>query len=269
MRHWSLGHLTVLGTSPADLVEIAARAGYDAVDPLVGMPANPSYPIMPIRANDPETRRMAAALKSNGLYIQNADGLVLGGATDHDLCKSVIEVLHDLGAHSLNVVVFDNDLSRALADLVAIDLLCQQAGIKVSIEFLAFATIRSPDEALNLIARTGSSNIRIMVDALHLAQADVAPSTLRDIDPARIACAQLCDAPANLDFESYQRRAIYDRLAPGEGQLPLVDLMRVLPADMVCSVEVPREDETDLLARARRMLDCAREVDRKASAGVA
>lgn len=67
MRRWSLGQLTVVGVRPWELVEIAARAGYDAVDPLVGLVDLPAIPTVPLKAGDPDTVRMAQALKANGI----------------------------------------------------------------------------------------------------------------------------------------------------------------------------------------------------------
>ena len=58
MRRWSLGQLTVIGVRPWELVEIAARSGYDAVDPLVGLVDFPGLPVVPLREGNPDTIRM-------------------------------------------------------------------------------------------------------------------------------------------------------------------------------------------------------------------
>jgi sugar phosphate isomerase/epimerase len=263
MRRWSLGQLTVIGVRPAELVEIAARAGYHAVCPIVGLVPVKGLDLIPLRAGDPDTKAMAASLKSNGIQVQNADGYILGPDTDRDEMQRMTDLMAEFGARNINAIVFDEDLGRGAAQLAALDSMAQAVGMTISLEFMAFSPIVTPQQAMDLIATTGSANIGIMLDALHLAQSGAAAGDCRSTD---ILGAQICDAPRNLSFEEYCRMAIEERFAPGEGELPLTDFMAVLPRELTCSVEVPRLNEPDLTVRAKRMLDLARQIDRNASA---
>ncbi|HEX5776856.1 MAG TPA: hypothetical protein VFX95_09280, partial [Caulobacteraceae bacterium] len=70
--------------------------------------------------------------------------------------------------------------------------------------------------------------------------------------------AQICDAgpdmPAPRDTPALIREARTGRLLPGEGVLPLKDLVAALPANVPLAIEAPCRATTDLpaLERARR-----------------
>lgn len=263
MRNWSLGHLTVVRARPAELVEIAARAGYDAVCPIVGLVSYEGVPVIPLRMGDPDTLAMARALKSTGLRINTADGFVLSDHTDMQRAAAAVSLMAEMGAGNINVIVSDSDLSRGFDHLCALASMAQSAGVPVALEFTPLSSIASMQDALRWIERTGSANIGLMVDQLHLAQSGEAPADVAKLDPSLVRAAQLCDAPAGMDFAAYAHRAIYERMAPGDGELPVREFMAALPPGLTCALEVPRMDETDLTARAQRMITAARSSDRR------
>jgi hypothetical protein len=90
----------------------------------------------------------------------------------------------------------------------------------------------------------------------HVALADLA--ALRAADPGLLTYVQLCDAPLAAPPDPvHEARAA--RLLPGEGQLPLPDLLTALPDGIPVTVEAPRAaDDTspeEFAARARLALD--------------
>ena len=63
---------------------------------------------------------------------------------------------------------------------------------------------------------------------------------LAEIDPALIGYVQICDGPAGMPSgEVYFDQALHQREVPGEGQLPLVEMMACIPEHIVASMEVP------------------------------
>jgi hypothetical protein len=78
------------------------------------------------------------------------------------------------------------------------------------------------------------------------------------VDPALLPYAQICDAgaemPAPTDAPALIREARTGRLLPGEGVLPLRELVAVLPAGIPLAIEAPVRATAALPAveRARR-----------------
>jgi sugar phosphate isomerase/epimerase len=84
------------------------------------------------------------------------------------------------------------------------------------------------------------------------------PAHIADVDPALLRYAQICDASADMpgpgDTPALIREARTGRLLPGDGVLPLADLVAALPDTAVPAVEAPCRAIADLPAaeRARR-----------------
>jgi sugar phosphate isomerase/epimerase len=85
------------------------------------------------------------------------------------------------------------------------------------------------------------------------------------VDPELISYVQLCDAPlAAPGAGPASAEAVHEaraaRLLPGEGQLPLRELLAALPDGIPVAVEAPRSADdgdgpSEFAARARRALD--------------
>jgi len=56
---------------------------------------------------------------------------------------------------------------------------------------------------------------------------------------------QLSDAPLKPRIPSYMEEATFERMVPGEGELPLSDMLAAMPADLVVSLEVPLRSQAE------------------------
>jgi sugar phosphate isomerase/epimerase len=82
-------------------------------------------------------------------------------------------------------------------------------------------------------------NFNLLVDSMHWFRLGNTVEQLAALPPGIVGYAQLCDAPATPRFETYLEEAMYERMVPGEGELPLAEFVRALPADIIVSLEVP------------------------------
>jgi sugar phosphate isomerase/epimerase len=82
------------------------------------------------------------------------------------------------------------------------------------------------------------------------------------LDPEHIAYAQLNDTTLEPRIDNYMEEAMYERLVPGEGELPLRDILSALPSDVVIELEVPRRSlalaGVSPIDRLRPCVDAAR-----------
>jgi sugar phosphate isomerase/epimerase len=98
----------------------------------------------------------------------------------------------------------------------------------------------------------------VLVDALHFSRSGGIPAHIGQVDPALLRYAQICDAsadvPAPTDTAALIREARTGRLLPGEGALPLAELVAALPAGVPLAIEAPCRATAELppAERARR-----------------
>jgi sugar phosphate isomerase/epimerase len=59
------------------------------------------------------------------------------------------------------------------------------------------------------------------------------------LDPKLIGYAQMCDAPLVSKGGTYMQEAMFARMVPGTGELPLREGIAALPADLEFGPEVP------------------------------
>lgn len=109
-----------------------------------------------------------------------------------------------------------------------------------------------------MVARSKRTNTSVVVDALHFSRSGGWPAHVGQVDPALFRYAQICDASAEMpgptDTPNLIREARTGRLLPGEGVLPLRELVAALPAGIPLAIEAPSRATADLpaLERARR-----------------
>ena len=92
----------------------------------------------------------------------------------------------------------------------------------------------------------GRSNAALCVDPLHVTRSGAAAADLRKLDPRLVPYVQLCDGllePGEPDPDGLGRAAPERRCMPGEGMLPLRDILAAVPAGIPISVEVPKEND--------------------------
>jgi sugar phosphate isomerase/epimerase len=264
-----IGHLTMLDVAPPDLVRSAAAAGFDFVGlrVAVGGPSEESWGLAP---GSPMLRETLTALADTGLTVNDVDVLALRAGVRPAAFEPALATAAALGARSA-IVLVDDDLDRAgdaLAELVP---LAAGYGVRVLVEPMSYARMRTLAQARALADRV--PGLGIMVDPLHLTRAGDTLDAVRALDPALVPCLQLCDAPLRtpehlpqghrlprgqspgVDVRQYEARAW--RLPPGEGELPLAAFTAALPGVPI-SVEAPnlalsgRLDPTALARRHRQ-----------------
>lgn len=257
-RPLGLGHFTFLALPPADLVRLARAAGFD----FVGLRFHPVAPgqlhWLPDAADLTELRRV---LEGEGIGLYDIETVVIDAAFDPAALIPALDAAAALGARRINTCAdrFDGLPARfaRLCDLAA------ERGLGVDIECMAWRGIDTPRACLDLIADSGAGNAGYLVDALHHVRCGGTVAQIAATDPGRIASAQLCDAPATapVGHEARIAEARGQRLIPGEGALPLADLLGALPRHTVLSVELPSglddrppPDRARAICRATRAL---------------
>jgi sugar phosphate isomerase/epimerase len=257
-RPISLAHLTVLDTTPPELVTVAAAAGFRTVG--IRLTATPSVGVPPYDClrEGPMLRETLARMKDTGVSVLDTEFLRFEPERPAGIPEGFLEVSARLGARHVLVMSAEPQEARTLERFGD---LCDQAaayGLHVNLEFAVYTGVRTLAHAADLIARSKRANASILIDALHFSRSGGLPAHVRAVDPSLFRYAQLCDAgpdrPAPSDAPALIREARTGRLLPGEGVLPLRELVAALPPGLPLAIEAPCRDTAHLpaLERARR-----------------
>jgi sugar phosphate isomerase/epimerase len=131
-------------------------------------------------------------------------------------------------------------------------------GLNVCLEFAIYTGVRTLAHAAHVVAQAKRANASVLIDALHFSRSGGVPAHVASVDPSLFRYAQLCDAgpdmPAAQDTPALIREARTGRLLPGEGVLPLAELVAALPDTVPLAIEAPCRAIADLPAveRAKR-----------------
>jgi sugar phosphate isomerase/epimerase len=258
---FSLAHLTLLNLSPPDLIEVAARCGYDYVSlrPIAVTADEPKYPFGEDKELFAATRRKLA---DTGLKLLDIELVRVVEGIDARSCLPAFEAAAALGGKHVLSSVWTPDRDFAVDRFAEICALAKPFGLAVSLEFVSFADVSTLAQAAGIVAAAGADNAGICVDTLHF---DRASTDLRELDnlaPSLFRFAQLCDAvkqhPASREEAIFTARS--DRKFCGEGGLDVADIVNRLP-QVPYSLEIPNAAlalTMPPLAYARRCLDTAK-----------
>lgn len=248
----ALAPLGFLELPPTELIAVAAGAGFAsvAVRARAATPGGVEYPLEPGSAALRETRGRS---QDAGIGIAQLEMVSLERATVAADYEAMLAGGAELGCRRVVASGNDPDLALVADRLGSLCELAAAYGMVVDLEFMPFRPLMTLPQADAAITQAGAENGRIMIDALHLLRSGGTVELLRGIDPRRLGVVQICDAPLRApppDMLADEAREA--RLVPGEGELPLVEILRALPADIVIAAECPIQRQHPDLAPAER-----------------
>jgi sugar phosphate isomerase/epimerase len=272
MDQLGIGFLSVFGLPPVEFVDLAADLGCRYISTVVqGQPLVPlGFP--PFSLKDVALRRdLLAAMNHRGVTISLGDGfLVLPGAEMRRFSAD-LDVLAELGVPWINAVSLDPDLSRTFDQFAALAELAAQRNIQTAVEPVPGLTVGDLSTALAALEHVRRHDFRLLIDTMHLVRSGSSAADLAAIDPDHIGYAQLNDTTLQPRTDNYMEEAMYERMVPGEGELPLVDILSALPPDIVIELEIPRRSlalaGVSPIDRLRPCVDAARRLLSEVSTG--
>lgn len=258
-RPLSLAHLSLIASPPEDMIRIAAQAGFDLVD-LRLSPATPADRVYDDRERLALCRALLPLLRDNGLAVWDVEIIRLGDTTRPESHLPLMEAAALLGARRMKVVCDTGDHARAAILLARLAELAAPFGLTLDLEYMIFSGVKSLDAALAVRAEAAQSNLQVLVDALHWMRAGEDLAGIASAPVGALGYVQLCDGPcqAPVGREALIHEARNDRLAPGDGEFPLTQLLDAMPKACIASIEVPMPPGGDPLAHAKRLHDSAR-----------
>jgi sugar phosphate isomerase/epimerase len=244
---------TLIGTPLEPLIEAAGSAGLGAITLTAGM----YEACRAAGVSDAQLRRLLAA---NGVKVHAIDPLigVLPGTPrpadvpaenrayfefTEERCYRAAEALE---AETVNLAHFGGGAVAEQDFIECLGPLAERArarGLRLTLEFLPESAIPDLSSAQRLVTAVGAANLGVMLDTWHFARTHGTGEQLRGLPRGLISGLQISDRREPPPGTPYA--PMFGRLLPGEGELPLVPLLRDLLArepGLTVGVEVFSEE---------------------------
>jgi sugar phosphate isomerase/epimerase len=247
-RPFSLAHLTMLSVPPPQLIETAARAGYQYVSlrPIpVGAPNEPLYPF----GTDRELRALTkAALAATGVGLLDIEvARIVKDVTPRSYLFA-LEAAAELGGRHVLSSAWCDDRPYVLEFFGELCDLALPFGLTVDLEFVTWSGVRTLDEAVEVVSATRRPNAGIVIDTLHFDRCHAELEKLSALPPEWFHFAQISDAPATYSTEREEliRIGRAERLYLGEGGIDVGSILGRLP-QVPLSIEIPNVAKLEAL----------------------
>jgi sugar phosphate isomerase/epimerase len=234
--------ISVFGLPPVQFINLAADLGFRHVGMmLTPMPFNPhGYPTWSLREDAALLRETVAAMDDRGVSISLGEGFFARPGVDLRNSAPDLELMCQLGVKRIGTLSVDPDLNRAFDQFAVLAEMAAALGMELVVEFGPRLAISDLPTAVAAVRHVGRPNTKLLIDTMHLVRSGSTAMDLEALEPDMIGYVQLCDAPLASKYADYVEEAKYERMLPGAGELPLLDILAVLPPDLVIGLEVPQ-----------------------------
>ena len=252
-----VAHFSAISLAPSDFAKAAAGAGFSRI----GLRLNPAFPGAPhyeLPVGGRAAEELKAVLRGEALEVFDIEFFVIDPSFNASSREPIVAAAANIGARRLSVCGDDPERSRLQSNFTEFCGLASGYGLAVDIENMGWRTVRTFADSVDLLKSSGASNAGALVDGVHFFRNSGTLTSLRDeID--RVKHIQLCDVigPAPSTAEAMIAEARGKRLAPGEGELPLGELVAIANGAASVSVEVPLSGSADAGEHLKRLFEGA------------
>ena len=242
MRHeYSLAHLTVLSLTPPQLIDVAARTGYEYVGVRITRvtPEEVLYDLARDRALMRETK---ARLSDTGVAVLDVELFRMDPSLEPEHFEPELDATAELGAKHIIAQLPDPDRERATTRFARLCDLARARGIFVSLEFPHWTETGTLTEAARVVRAVNRANAGILVDMLHFGRSHSSLDELAKLPRDWFRFAHVCDAAIEVPptMAGIIRTARDERQFPGEGGIPVREILARMPQDIPYALEIPR-----------------------------
>ena len=237
-----LEFLTAVDLDAPSFVSLAAQHGFRRISLLVN-PMSPPYQDFDLLGNSAtrqETRRRCEDL---GIAVDMIEAFNIQADTNPLSFVPALESGAVLGRPVVNLLPRDDDEARIADGFAGACALADRYGFPVMTEISRRATLKTLPQAVSFFKRIGRPDLRVVIDTLHFFRFG---GTLDQVREYRdwIGRIQISDGPADMPLADQLTEARQRRLIPGDGALPLRELLAALNPGLTIGIEVPNPDFT-------------------------
>ncbi|MEH6648667.1 MAG: TIM barrel protein [Motiliproteus sp.] len=258
---YSLAHLSVLRLSPAEMITVAARTGYDFVS-LRMTAVTTTERTFPLMDNPVMMHEAKALLADTGLEVLDIELARLGPDDEPENFQAFLETGAELGARHVICQLPDPDRDRAIERFARLCDMAKPLGLTVDLEFPSWTETPDITETARVLNAVNRSNAGMLIDTLHVDRCRANLDELTTAPRQWFNFIQLCDAAKEIPATEAGliHTARCDRQFPGDGGLNLQEMLACLP-QVPYSLEIPNNKLINQLGAeeyAQRMLVAAK-----------
>ncbi|MGZ3411992.1 MAG: sugar phosphate isomerase/epimerase family protein [Xanthobacteraceae bacterium] len=244
MNNILLAPTTLPDTPPLDYIAAATVAGYDGM--ALRVHASPGLPFHPLLGNAPLIRDIKHAL-TGAPPVWEIGSFYLQPATQVSAFESALSLGAQFGAKTAFVIGDDPDWARLRDSFGKFCDLAARFKLSAFVEFVPQRPLGTLAATLKLFAESGRTNVAVCVDPLNFARSGGKISEITAIDRKYLPYAQFSDGVVYADeLAPSPRMRPNARRLPGDGDVPLWDIIAALPANIALSVEFPQSRSAGL-----------------------
>ena len=238
--------------APADMVSVASAAGW----PAVGIWFDGKT------WSDATSREVRRRLDDTGVIALDIEPII-PSEDGSDFAEQLIEAAAVIGARHILFTSRLKDQDRTTDRYREVCRMAQPYGITVVCEFLPIFPLNTLSMATEIVRSAGASNGGVLIDNLHLSRSGSSVEDVQTMPSELFPYLQICDAVAErpTEFGGLLDEALNGRLCPGEGSLPITELLQAIP-EVPLSFEVRSQflrDIADPVERAKYLLRFAQQ----------
>lgn len=230
---------TLQDTAPLEYIDATVAAGYDGIG--LRVHRSPGLPFFPVVGDAALIREMRGRITDAGMPVVDLYSFYLQPDTDVQSFASAMELGASFGAKYATVMGADTDWSRQRDNFVKTCDLAAQFDLVCSLEFAVIRPLATLPQTVRLIEEAKREAV-ICIDPLHLARSGGSAADVKALPVKYFPYAQISDGvlePGEPNPALFGKLGMGTRKMPGEGTLPLRELLAALPRDVPLSVELP------------------------------
>jgi sugar phosphate isomerase/epimerase len=252
--------LSVFGMPPIEFVRLVADLGCRYITTgMVGFAPLKALNYQPYSLrDDPRLRQnLITAMEDHDVSISLGEGLLIAPGVDVRSYADDLDIMAELRIPRINTVSLEPDQARTFDELAALTALAADRGIATCLEPVVGLSIADLPSALAAVEYVDRDEISLLIDTMHVARFGATADDLRSLPAQRIGYIQLSDTTLQPRMKFYAEEAMFERMMPGTGELPLADMLAALPDDRVVGLEIPMRSRAEAGVSAYdRLLPC-------------
>jgi sugar phosphate isomerase/epimerase len=199
---------------------------------------------------------MAAALADSAVRIGMMEGFAITPDNRAEDYARDLDMVAELGGAAVCAVSLERDMARTHAAFARLTELAAERGLVTTTEVGA-GVLRRLEKAKAALAAVDHPSFKLLIDTMHFFRFGATVADFAALAPGAVGHIQFNDVPMPALIEDYMTEALYERRAPGDGDLPLREFLAHVPPGVVVGLEIPIRSEAERgIGPRERMMRC-------------